>query len=399
MGTIGSAFFTEANTSLRDSRAMHSNTPHFSTSQKKKSSANEGNGAVTTKVSQKNSSTSNTDTSSSSNIKLPTHTLMGMKVLSCGSFVPENTVTNQYLEKEFGFEEGWVEKRTGILERRHAPDGMATSDMCVEAAERAIARSGISRDEIDLIVIGTFTPDHFIPSTGCMVQSRLGINAPAFDVSAGCSGFMYAMVTASQFLANKTSKNALVIGSDTNSRFVSPDDQRSYPLFGDGAGAVVMSQGNPDQGFLRYQLGADGASGACLLIPGGASRIPASQDMVDEGKRYLEMDGRTVFKWAVRAIAESIQQVLDDSETSIDQIDQFVFHQANVRIIDAAIELLKFPKSKAYINLDKYGNTSGGSIPLVLDEMAKDKPFEKGEKILLCGFGAGLTWGTGIFQW
>ncbi len=380
---------------------MHSNSPHFPTNKKQRPSTVEGNGSVKTKVNKKSALQNNIKTEpSNSPVSRPdTHTLMGMQILATGSYVPDNIVTNEYLESTYGFEPGWVEKRTGILERRHAPPEIACSDMCVEAAEKAIAKSGVSKDEIDLIVIGTFTPDHFIPSTGCLVQSRLGINAPAFDVSAGCSGFMYAMVTASQFLANKTSQTALVIGSDLNSRFVNPNDQRTYPLFGDGAGAVVMAQGKSDQGFLRYQIGADGAAGSCLLIPGGASRMPASVEMAQEGKQYLEMDGRSVFKWAVRAIAESIQQVLEDSNTSIDDIDTFVFHQANVRIIDAAVESLNFPKSKVCINLDKYGNTSGGSIPLVLDELAKENRFKPGDKVLLCGFGAGLTWGTGIFQW
>jgi 3-oxoacyl-[acyl-carrier-protein] synthase-3 len=328
-----------------------------------------------------------------------TCSLLGIQIVGTGSFVPDNVVTNEDLQKKNGFDPAWIEQRSGILERRHAPPEQATSDLCFEAGRRALKAAGVSPEQIDLLVIGTFTPDHLCPSTACLVQHRLGIYAPAFDLSAACSGFVYALATASQFVATGNAKTALVIGADTNSRFVNPTDQRTYPLFGDGAGAVVLTAGDPHQGLVCYQLGADGGGGPLLLIPAGGTRLPTTEQTALAGRQYVEMDGRSVFKWAVRALIETIEMVLEESGLSVHDVSLYLLHQANQRIIDAAVQQLGIPPAKVFNNIHKYGNTSGGSVPIALDEAHRAGRIERGDAILLSGFGAGLTWGTALFRW
>ena len=254
-------------------------------------------------------------------------------------------------------------------------------------------------EDIDLLVLGTFTPDHFCPSTACLVQDRLGLEVPAFDVSAACSGFMYALATAGQYIATGNAKTALVIGADTNSRFMNPLDQRVYPLFGDGAGAAILTRGGQGQGLVRYQLGADGGGGPLLVIPGGGTRVPASASMIQAGDQYVRMDGRQVFKWAVRALSDTVALVLKDAGMSVHDVSLYLLHQANIRIIDAAVDQLGIPKEKVFNNIQRYGNTSGGSIPIALDEAFRAGRIKSGDTLMLCGFGAGLTWGTALFRW
>ena len=322
-----------------------------------------------------------------------------MQIASTGSYVPDRVVTNSDLNAQFGFDPEWIEQRTGILERRHAAPGTATTDMACEAARRAIANAGISPDQIDLLVVGTFTPDYLCPSTACLVQDRLKLDCPAFDLAAACSGFMYSMVTAAQYVATGNSKMALVIGADTNSRIVNPKDYRSYPLFGDGAGAVLLTKGEPHQGLICYQMGADGSGAALLDRPMGGSMTPLSHFGIDQGDQYLRMDGRSVFKWAVRMLTDSIELVLDQSGMSVHDIELYLLHQANIRIIDSARQQMGIPAEKFFNNLAKYGNTSAGSIPLVLDEAVQNGRIKRGDSLLMCGFGAGLSWGTGVFRW
>ncbi len=328
-----------------------------------------------------------------------TSSLLGIQLVGCGSYVPAQIVTNADLNRQYGCDANWIVQRTGILERRHAPPDMATSDMCVEAALRAIDDAGVDTADIDLLVIGTFTPDQQCPSTACIVQDRLGLDCPAFDTVAACAGFMYAMTTAAQFVAAGTSKLALVIGADCMSRIVNPADQRIFPLFGDGAGAVLISRGSEEQGLVCYQLGSDGSGGPMLDRPAGGTRLPMDSANLAAGEHYLQMDGRNVFKWAVRMLTETIEIVLDKSGLTVDDISLFLLHQANIRIIKAASEQLHIPEEKLFVNLDRYGNTSAGSIPLVLDEALKAGRIDRGDALLLCGFGAGLTWGTGVFRW
>jgi 3-oxoacyl-[acyl-carrier-protein] synthase-3 len=326
-------------------------------------------------------------------------TLTGVQILATGSYVPERVVTNQDLSETLGFDPDWIVNRTGILERRFAPPHQATSDLCSIAAQRCIRVSGIDPREIDLVVVGTMTPDMCFPSTACLVQDRLKLNCPAFDLQAACAGFIYALITAAQFVKAGTSKRALVIGGDCNSRVINPRDQKSYPLFGDGAGAVLLAPGSVEQGMVAFQFGSDGSGGDLLARPACGSRIPPSAEAIDRGLHYLTMDGRAVFKWAVRILTDSTQIVLEHAGLGVPDCRWFVPHQANIRIIHAASDVLGFPRESVFKNLDRYGNTSGGTIPIALDEMVRDQQIERGDLLLTSGFGAGLTWGTALWRW
>lgn len=328
-----------------------------------------------------------------------TQSLLGIQILGTGSYVPERVVTNESLEQQYGFEPGWIEQRTGISERRHAAPGEATSDMAVEAALRAIETSRVNKDDIDLLIVGTFTPDYLCPSASCLVQERLGLDVASMDLQAACSGFMYSLVTAAQFVATGNSKLALVIGADTNSRIVDPSDMRTAPLFGDGAGAVLVGRGSPHQGLVSYQLGSDGSGGSLLDRPYGGTRNPSTPESLKAGNHLLQMDGRSVFKWAVSAVTETIELVLNHSGMSPEDPALYVLHQANIRILNYAMEQLGIPSSKVMCNLHKYGNTSAGSIPIVLDEARQAGRIQSGDSVVMCGFGAGLSWGTSVFRW
>lgn len=328
-----------------------------------------------------------------------TCSLMGVQIVGSGSYVPDNIVTNADLRERYGFDPNWIEQRTGIFARRHAPRDQATSDLCVEAAKRAIENADVRAEDIDLLVIGTFTPDHICPSTACIVQEKLGLDLPAFDVSAACSGFVYSLATAAQFVATGNSKLALVIGADVCSRVVNPLDKKIAPLFGDGAGAVLISRGTTEQGLLCYQLGADGGGGPLLECPATGTRNPVSVDDLNTGRQFLNMDGRNVFIWAVRVVEETINLVLAKAGVKIEDVSLFLLHQANARILDHAVEKLGIPADKVMKQVDRYGNTSAGSIPLVLDEANRAGRIKRGDTILMCGFGAGLTWGTSLFRW
>ena len=324
---------------------------------------------------------------------------MGVQIVGSGRYLPDNVVTNEDLLRTHGFDPEWVVNRTGIHERRFAPPHQATSDLCAEAAARCLKVAGCEPSEVDLLVIGTMTPDMDFPSTACLVQDRLKLNCPAFDLQAACAGFMYALVTAAQFVGAGTSRRALVIGGDCNSRVINPKDQKSFPLFGDGAGAVLLAPGGADQGLLAYQLGADGGGGDLLNRPAGGSRMPPSAETVEAGLHYLTMDGRAVFKWAVRTLADSASAVLARAERTVADVRWFIPHQANIRIIHAASDVLGFPREVVFKNLDRYGNTSGGSIPIALDEILEQGQIRRGDLLLSSGFGAGLAWGTALWRW
>lgn len=328
-----------------------------------------------------------------------TRSLLGVGVVGIGSYVPERVVTNRELEKQYGFEEGWIEQRTGILERRYAAPEQATSDLCVEAARKAIRAAHVNADDIDLVLVGTFTPDYTCPSTACLVQDRLGLNAPAVDLQAACSGFMYALATGAQYVATGNSELALVIGGDINSRIVKPDDQRTAPLFGDAAGAVLLARGEPHQGLICYQLGSDGSGGGLLDRPCGGSKQPATVAGIESGEHWLRMDGRNVFKWAVQCLADTIELVLKETGMSPHDVSLYLLHQANIRIINNAMEQLGIAPELVYNNLERYGNTSAASIPLAMDEAFQAGLINRGDTLLLSGFGGGLTWGTGLFRW
>jgi 3-oxoacyl-[acyl-carrier-protein] synthase-3 len=328
----------------------------------------------------------------------PLRRLTGVRIIATGGYVPEIVVRNEDLAA-LGCDPEWIIKRTGIRERRHAPPEMATSDMAIIAAERAMRQAGVTAGDIDLVVLATFTPDWPVPDTACQVQTRLGINAPAMDVQAACAGFIYALITGMQFVATGCSRLALVIGSDTNSRVVDPADKKIYPLFGDGAGAVLLAPGSAEQGMLAYTMGSEGSGADLLYTPMGGSRMRPCAAGFDARQHYLKMDGRPVFKWAVRLVAQTMREVLDAAKLSLDDIALVVLHQANVRIIDAAIDDLGIPREKLLMQIEQYGNTSAGSIPLLLDEANRNGRLRRGDHLLISGFGAGLAWGTGVLRW
>jgi 3-oxoacyl-[acyl-carrier-protein] synthase-3 len=324
---------------------------------------------------------------------------MGIRVLATGSYVPDAVVSNDHLHQRFGFDSDWIVKRTGILERRQALPHQATSDLCHEAALRCIDQAGVDPARIDLLVLATFTPDMSFPSTACLVQERLQLSCPAIELEAACAGFMYALVTGAAYVVAGVSELALIIGGDCNSRILNPNDLKTYPLFGDGAGAVLLSRGRPDQGILAYSMGSDGAGGDLLSRPACGSRMPPSPELLAKGLHYMHMDGRAVFRWAVAILCDTIQDVLAASSLKPSDVDLYIPHQANIRIINAACDVLHIPRQRVFSNLDRYGNTSAGSVPLALDEAMAENRIKPGNLVVLSGFGAGLAWGTAVMRW
>jgi 3-oxoacyl-[acyl-carrier-protein] synthase-3 len=328
--------------------------------------------------------------------------VVGFRLAGIGSAVPACIVTNAELAR-LGCDPEWIVARSGIHERRHAPPGVATSDLAAEAGQAALAQAGVAHTAVDLLVLGTFTPDMCIPSTACIVQERLGLDAPAMDVTAACAGFTYALVTAAQFVAAGTSRLPLVIGADTNSRVVDPEDIKTWPLFGDGAGAVLLEPVEPappgrERGLLAFALGSDGRGAGLLACPMGGSRQPVTAEGLARREQFMRMDGRAVFKWAIRLAEENIRSVVDRSGVPLEHVDLFVLHQANARIIEGVREALGLPASKVFMNLDRYGNTSSGSIPLALDEAWRTGRVGPGNTVVICGFGGGLAWGTAVWR-
>jgi 3-oxoacyl-[acyl-carrier-protein] synthase-3 len=325
--------------------------------------------------------------------------LTGVRVVATGSYVPDSVVTNDHLFERFGFDSDWIVKRTGILERRHAQPQQATSDLCLEAVNRCVDRAGVQMKDIDLLLVGTFTPDFSFPSTACIIQDKLKLVCPAVDMQAACAGFMYALITGAAYVASGASDLCLVVGGDCNSRILNPNDIKTYPLFGDGAGAFLLAKGAPEQGILAYSMGADGSGGEQLIRYACGSRLPPTPELLAKGQHYMIMDGRAVFRWAVAILNDTIQDVLDTVGMTPGDVDLYVPHQANIRIINAACDTLKIPRQRVYTNLDRYGNTSAGSIPLAVDEAIAEGRLRDGDVAVLSGFGAGLTWGTAVLRW
>ncbi len=324
---------------------------------------------------------------------------MGVRVLGTGSYIPDVVVDNNQLHARFGFDSDWIVRRTGILERRHALPHQATSDLCHIAAVRAMEKARVKPSDIDLLVLATFTPDMSFPSTACLVQDRLKMSCAAIEVEAACAGFMYALITAAAYVVSGASDMALVIGGDTNSRVLNPHDLKTYPLFGDGAGAVVITRGEPDQGLVAFSLGSDGHGGDMLSRPACGSRMPPTPEALERGLHYMIMDGRAVFRWAVNILCDTIKDVLKASNLDASDIDLYIPHQANIRIINAAIDVLHIPRTRVFTNLEKYGNTSAGSIPIALDEALAENRLKRGQLAVMSGFGAGLAWGTAVLRW
>lgn len=323
--------------------------------------------------------------------------MTGVRVSGTGSYVPKNIITNEDISKLVDTNDEWISTRTGILERRISVDEN-TSDLSVKAAEEAIKSSNISKEEIGMIIVATMTPDMVTPSTACLVQKKLGLdNIPAFDISVACSGFVYATTIASQFILTGAYDNILVIGAEVLSKIVDWTDRNTCVLFGDGAGAVVLSKANNK--YYNSILGANGKKGDALSCSGVALKNAYTPDVDLPKESYLYMDGKEVFKFATNIVVDTIEQLLYNYELSIDDIKHVVAHQANKRIIEYSCKKLKTDINKFYLNLDRYGNTSAASIPIALDEMNKKGILERGDKIIVVGFGAGLTYGASIIEW
>lgn len=320
-------------------------------------------------------------------------------IAGIGSYVPETVLTNADLEKIVDTNDEWIVTRTGIRERRQAGPDLAVSDLSVVAAERALQDAGLSAEDVDLIIVATVTADYQFPSASCLVQGKLGAKkAAAFDLGAGCSGFIYALATGSQFVANGIYDNVLVIGSDVLSKITDYTDRGTCILFGDGAGAVVLRP-TQDEGILSFVLGAQGENGDLLILPAGGSRRPASVESIEERQHYIKMSGNEVFKFAVRTMGEVAVQSLEKAGLTPEDIDVLVPHQANMRIIDSAVKRLGLDMDKVMVNIDRYGNMSAASIPVALDEAVKAGKIKKGDTIVSVAFGAGLTYGASTLKW
>lgn len=326
------------------------------------------------------------------------HTLMGIQVLGTGAAVPGEVVRNEDLAA-LGYDADWIVQRTGIRERRRAPAGMSTSELALSAARQCLDRAGVEASDVDLILVATMTPDTRMPSTACHLQRKLGTTAASVDLNAACAGFMYGLTTAAQFVKTGCSKRALVVGADLMMQTVNPADKKTFPLFGDGAGAVLLAAGDKEQGLVSYTLGCDGEGADLLCIPAGGTLEPITAEALIKNRHFIYMNGRPVFKWAVRLVADSIRCALEHANLTVDAIDHVVLHQANSRIMDAIAKDLGIDRAKLVINLDRYGNTSAASIPLALDEAVHEDRIHAGDLVLMCGFGAGLTWGTALVRW
>jgi 3-oxoacyl-[acyl-carrier-protein] synthase-3 len=316
-----------------------------------------------------------------------------ISITGLGCKVPDRVVTNEELAQHVDTSDEWIVARTGIRERRMAAPEEALSDLALPAAQEALEQAGLSGSDVDLIIVATVTPDMAFPSTAAIVADRLGaVDAAAYDLSAGCTGFMYAIAQAYGMLAGGLAKRALVVGGDILSRLLDWDDRSTLVLFGDGAGAVVLEE-VPERGFIGFELGVDGAGGANLWLPGSGSRL------FTDPERYVKMNGREVFKFATRILVQSAEALLAQCGASIDDVDLYIPHQANVRIIDHATRKLGVPSERVVVNVDRYGNTSSGSIPLALADAAADGRLRPGQLVLMTGMGAGLTWGSALMRW
>ena len=324
---------------------------------------------------------------------------LAISITGLGSYVPERVVTNDDLSELMDTSDEWIVERTGIRERRIAAPEEALSDLALPAAREALAGAGLEGPEVDLIIVATVTPDMAFPATAAILADQLGAReAGAYDLSAGCTGFMYAVAQAYGMLAGGLAQRALVVGGDVLSKIMDWSDRSTAVLFGDGAGAVVMERVG-EGGFLGFELGADGSGGPQLYLPGGGSRTPATEESVAERLHFVQMNGREVFKFATRVLVSSAEAVLAECGRTVEEVDVYVPHQANVRIIDHATRKLGIPEDRVVIDVDRYGNTSSGSIPLALADAKADGRLAAGRLVLMTGMGAGLTWGSGLIEW
>ena len=320
-------------------------------------------------------------------------------ITGLGKYVPPKVLTNFDLEKMVDTTDEWIKRRVGIKERHIVEGEMTSSEMGLEAARKALDMSGLSAEKLDLIIVATVTPDMLFPATACILQEKLGAEGAAtFDLEAGCSGFVYGLAVAAQFIETGMYTNALVIGSETLSKITDWEDRDTCVLFGDGAGAAVL-QATEQGGMLAFELGSDGSGAKSLYLPGGGSLNPSSQKTIAEKQHFIKMEGNQVFKFAVKTMGQASIDVLAKAGLLPEDVDLFIPHQANTRIIEAAAKRLNLPGEKVFVNLAKYGNTSSASVPIALLEAHQRKLIKNGDIIVLVAFGAGLTWASTVMEW
>ncbi|MEN3044197.1 MAG: beta-ketoacyl-ACP synthase III [Candidatus Hydrothermales bacterium] len=326
--------------------------------------------------------------------------VMATEIISVGHYVPQSMLSNFDLEKIVETSDEWITERTGIKERRIAEPGIATSDLAKEAANLALKRANLSPDDIDVLIVSTATPDTYVVSTACHTQDKIGArNAYAFDIWAACPGFIYGLKIAKSLINSGEAKTVLVIGAETLSRFVDWEDRATCVLFGDGAGAVIVGNSKNDEKIIDVFLGSDGSLKDLLIMPAGGALKPFSPEVYYKRECYIKMKGREVFKNAVLKMEEAVDIILSRNNIKPEEINFFIPHQANIRIIEALRERLKLPNHKVYVNIEKYGNTSAASIPIALSEMEEKGLLKRGHLLLLVSFGAGFTWGSALIRW
>ena len=322
------------------------------------------------------------------------------KITAVAGYVPPRVVTNFDLAKRVDTSDEWIRTRTGIIQRHYADPGVATSHLGSEAAKKVLAQRGISADEVEMIVVATVTPDMFFPSTACLIQDRIGASkAWGFDLSAACSGFAYALTVGAQFVGGGSHKKVLVIGSDVMTSILNYEDRATCVLFGDGAGAVLIEPAEEGEGILDFEHDVDGSGGCNLYMPGGGSLNPSSHETVDKKMHYVHQEGQQVFKYAVRRMSELAAEILERNGLKGDDLALVVPHQANLRIIKAMQERIGVPDSKVMINIERYGNTTAGTLPLGMMQALDEKRIKKGDLVLLIAVGAGYTTGAVLMRW
>ena len=325
---------------------------------------------------------------------------MNATITATAHYVPKKTLTNYDLEKFLDTSDEWIKSRTGIMKRHIVDETEATSDLCTNIANKLLKKRGLSPKEIDMIIISTCTPDFFAPSTASIVQKNIGAsNAWGFDLNAACTGFLYGLETGAKFIESKKYKKIIVIGADAMSTIMDYEDRNVCILFGDGGGGVVLERSSQEGGIIDSILRMDGSGGEYLMMPGGGSRNPATLDSVKSKKHYLRQDGKTVYKFAVNGMADVSKEILDQNKLSPNDIKLFIPHQANKRIINATANRCELNENQILINIDKYGNTTAGTIPIGINEASENGRLNDGDLLLLAAFGAGFTWGSMLIQW
>jgi 3-oxoacyl-[acyl-carrier-protein] synthase III len=322
------------------------------------------------------------------------------RIIGTGRYAPQKILTNADLSKMIDTTDEWIVSRTGIKERHIAAEGEYTSDLAVAAAKNALEMAGKKATDLDLIVVGTISADYHMPSCAVLVQAKLGAKCPAFDVSAACAGSLYALSVADNFVKAGGAQNVLVIGVELLSRFCDWQDRNTCVLFGDAAGAMIVSKSNDERrGILSTHLYADGTAAEILTIPGGGSKHPSSAQTAQDRLHYIKMNGREVYKIAVRSLEEATRDALAANKMSVGDVNHVVPHQANIRIIDTVLERLEIPREKCILNIDRYGNTSSASVPITLDEGVRNGRIREGDVVAMMAIGAGMAWGSALVRW